>query len=242
MIVIISILVLAFALLLGYVAYETRKIRRDASVKLMKKTDTIEFALAGTDEGNIDLVEKTVRSLDIDIFKDKSGNILNPSEFLHFIVHGESMQFCGIHNDDIIFVDPSISVNDDNVSFPTVLVLRRLKIRTGRPQYKIRRAWKTCRYSDDAEILATLDGILSSRNFQVIKDLQVYDGDSALVDDFKRIRLPHYLDNYVNCSNPNDEDRNVIISTTFHPSDNTIRFSIHPSSAVVGRVVASFNI
>lgn len=228
--------------LLGYIAYHTRIVRKAAYLELLSKKTTVYTACAGSDnEDEIIPSQKEIQSLEHKIFKDKNGNIFNSNEFLHYIVQGESMQFCGIHNNDIIFADANFKIKD-NIAFPVILVLRKHHLKgEDKAQYKIRRTWIHYNYVSKDDLVNIVETkIIPSEAFQEIRQLDTYDGDAALIQDLKDKRIQIYEDEYINCGNPNENDREIIISTTFHTKERKIRFSIHPTSIVVGKVVASF--
>lgn len=62
---------------------------------------------------------------------------MDPDDFLHFIVKGESMQFADIHDNYMIFVKEK-----HDIDFPKVIVLRREAAPKDQVQYKIRRGWQ----------------------------------------------------------------------------------------------------
>ena len=138
--------------------------------------------------------------------------------------------------------DINFNIEDYNTVFPVVLVLLRSKVLGDRPQYKIRRTWKVTKYTNDENLLLEISQIINSSSFQEIRNLDVYDGDSAVINDFNQTRLPLYKREYVECDNPNVSDKEIVISTTYHTSERVIRFSLHPKSMIVGRVIASFDV
>lgn len=115
--------------------------------------------------------------------------------------------------------------------------------REDKAQYKIRRTWMRCKYTSKEELVDIVKSkILPSTKFQEIRQLSTYDGDSALIQDLKDKRIKIYEEKYIKCENPNDNDKEIIISTTFHTKEKEIRFSLHPVSIIVGQVIASFPI
>lgn len=172
-------------------------------------------------------------------FKDKDGKVMDPDDFLHFIVKGESMQFADIHDNYMIFVKEK-----HDIDFPKVIVLRREAAPKDQVQYKIRRGWQ---FSNVREAEIVVKKILDSKEFDIIRRLQPYDNDGAMFDDFVKKRLERYKREHPFSESEGDRYFNVIISTTYHTENcpeeedrGKIRFSIHPTSLLVGEVVKSF--
>ena len=178
-------------------------------------------------------------------FKDYRGNIINPDDYFKFVVKGDSMQFCGIHNDDLIFVRKDFELQDLK-SFPTPVVIKRDNAPANETQYKVRRAWGVCTIDTCEDMVAN---ILSSDDFRnKIATLSFFDGSEAMKEDFRETRLRKYCERYFSTTVGNtdksseDSYKNIIVSTTFHTDENKIRFSIHPASDVIGSVSDSFTI
>lgn len=172
-------------------------------------------------------------------FKDKDGNVMDPNDYLHFIVKGESMQFADIHDNYMIFVKEK-----HNIEFPKVIVLRREAAPKDQVQYKIRRGWQ---FSNVKEAESVVKKILDSKDFDIIRRLQPYDDDESLLNDFINKRLVRYTKEHPFSNSEDNRYFNVIISTTYHTENcpdeedrGKIRFSIHPASLLVGEVVKSF--
>lgn len=231
------------SILLGYFIYQTRNVRKHAYLALLDKKTQVYTACAGSDNKNkIIPATKEIKSLEHNIFKDKEGNIFCPDEYIHFIVQGESMQFCGIHDNDLIFADAQFNI-EENIEFPIVLVLRKHNLEERNVQYKIRRTWMRHTYTSEKDLIDIVeDKILQSAAFQEIRQLNDYDGDTALIDDLRNERIKNYEEEYIKCKNPNKKDREIVISTTFHTKEKKIRFSLHPISTIEGKVIASFSI
>lgn len=182
-------------------------------------------------------------------FIDRDGSIINPADYYQFVVEGNSMQFCGIHDKDLIFVKKGFRITDLNLKrFPYILVLRYETIKSDEnPRYKIRRAWGISHYGDD-RFEKDVREIMNSQEFQEIKELKgidgsaAYRGDGQVIDDFLRHRLPIYEDKYIKCKNPDIWDQTVVISTTFDTENKYIHFSIHPIANIVGMVEDAFTV
>ena len=235
MIIILSVI---FILLFASVIIYTNKIRANAYNKLLKETDCVFTACAGSDKDDIIIPDKiNVKALRTSEFKDSKGNTLNPENYLQFIVQGESMQFCGIHNNDLIFADHNFEITA-NTHYPVALVLRKYQLKEDETQFKIRRTWKCCTLIDEDKLKQDLADIIKSDSFQKIRQLPIYDGDNTLIDDALYKRYPDYL--VKNGHGANLSNRQIVISTTYHTDTKELRFSLHPVSHIVGKVIASF--
>lgn len=85
--------------------------------------------------------------------------------------------------------------------------------------------------------------ILESDEFRnKIETISFFDSKEAMLNDFYTTRLKVYNDKYINCENPSEINKTVIISTTFHTDTKKIRFSLHPASKIVGIVDNSFTV
>ena len=182
-------------------------------------------------------------------FVDKEGNPLNPDDYYQFVVEGNSMQFCGIHDKDLIFVRKGFRITDLNLTdFPYILVLRNTTmISDENTKYKIRRAWRISQFGDD-RFEKDVRAIMSSPYFQEVKKLKgvdgndAYRGDEQVIEDFLENRLPIYENKYIKCENPDIWNRTVVISTTFDTDNKYIHFSIHPIANIIGIVKDAFTV
>lgn len=185
-------------------------------------------------------------SVETNTFYDKNGNRVNPNDYLHFVVSGNSMQFCGIHDKDLLFVAKGFRIVN-LTDFPYILVLKNTDDADNSIEYKIRRAWGISTYGDD-RFEADVRAIMASEDFKEIKRLKgkdgvpAYRGDESVIEDFLSNRLPIYEKKYINCNNPNEWNRTVVISTTFDTDERYIHFSIHPIANIVGIVKESFTV
>lgn len=181
-------------------------------------------------------------------FKDRNGNVLNPTDYDLYIVAGECMQYVNIHPDDLLFATKGFEVEKYKGNLPIILIIKKgtTDIKKGTttinvpPFYKLRRLWKVCNYRDDFNEI--LKSIIQSPEFQEVRRRPNYDGDKALIEDFFDVRLKRYEEEYIKCEFPNINDEKIVISTTFHTDIQRVRFSIHPVSNVVGKVEAAFPI
>ncbi len=213
-------------------------VRSKAREELEGKLMVYPTASAGTPSRAIPVVQESI-SAKYTQFKNFYGQIVNADDYLQFVVKGDSMQFCGIHNDDIIFVRKGFEL-DHLKSFPTPVVIRRNNAPSNETQYKIRRAWGVCMIDTCEEFVSK---IVSSEVFRDrIAAIRFYDGEEALLDDFRHERFAKYCGQYLNEEESSECYKQVVISTTFHTDINKIRFSIHPASDIIGIVSESFSV
>lgn len=224
-----------------FITHATVKARKKAYVETLNKRSVVFLACAGSDEESSVSATTSIQAVETNAFKDKNGRFLNPADYRHFIVHGNSMKFCGINDKDLIFTDTNFQI-ENNESFPCVLVLRRNHTRTGKPIYKIRRTWIKTVYSTKENLTEKIKNLMASPSFQEIRQLEVYDGDEKMLADLMENRIPIYENTYIKNNSANPFDRNIIVSTTFHTKEGKIRFSIHPQSLIEGKVIVSFQI
>lgn len=204
------------------------------------------YPLAWAGQPKISGKSATSVSVDVNCFYGKDGERLQPDKYLHFVVSGNSMQFCGIRDKDLLFVAKNFRIVD-LTDFPCVLVLKNSATINADTTYKVRRAWGIFVYGDD-RFESVVRDIIASEDFKAIKNLKSNDGasayreDESLIDDFLRNRLPKYESKYINCTNPDEWDRTVVISTTFDTDEKLAHFSIHPIKNIVGIVRESFTV
>lgn len=239
--IIIIIGIVLILVLFFYVAQSTLKERKRAYIEMLNKKTTVFLALAGSEDNVSIPLKKDIQAIETNVFKNKKGEYLDPADYEHFLVHGSSMKFCGIHDNDLIFVDTNINMKIYK-DFPCVLLLRRNHAIGECPKYKIRRTWMKATYTSKDALVKEIKNLMTTLPFQQIRQLDVYDGDDNMIADLLSCRIPNYENTYITCSGANDYDRNIIVSTTFHTKESKIRFSIHPISLIKGKVIASFMI
>ncbi len=240
---IISGIFLILLTVLYVTTYSSRKKARAQIIKELNKSSRLNWVLAGSEEE--DGCETTSSKVDIAAlgryeYKKQDGEILEPQDHKLFVVIGESMRFAGIHNHDLIFSTKKFNFDKLKDGTPQILVIHKRHPKENRPAYKLRRTWKVTQYNDN--LLDEIKEILDSEAFKSVRSLSVYDGDSNLIEDFANTRVPKYCRDFISCDNPDEKDRQIVISTTFHTDTEEIRFSIHPVSRIVGQVVASFKL
>lgn len=178
-------------------------------------------------------------------FRTKDGKIIDPKDYLQFIVKGDSMRYYGIHDGDIIFVKRNFKPEYLTASIlPKTIVLKRKIVTVDESEYKVRRAWAVCDIDRCKEQLVE---IMKTRLFEIITKIQdetgklLFNQDKA-VEDFETKRLPRYRAQFIDCDNPQEEYSRVVLSTTYDTKEKKIHFSIHPISLVVGIVSESYTI
>lgn len=242
-IIVLSILLIGGFIYLGVVTYN---VRNNAQTKFKSKCETCiskaNIVHAGSDTGCTPINHTvTLKSLGLIEFKDNNGNILNPNDYDLYLVSGECMQYVDIHPNDLVFATKGFDVEHYNGKLPIILILKKGASAPKNPMfYKLRRLWRVCNYRDN--LMEILKSILQSPEFQEVRRRPSYDGDEQLINDFFDTRLKRYETDYINCEYPNASDEKIIISTTFHTDIEKVRFSIHPISNIVGKVIAAFPI
>lgn len=222
----------------AYAINKNSLMRSKVRKELERKRVAYLTASAGTPSHAIPAKQNSI-STRYTLFRDSNGKNINADDYLQFVVKGDSMQFCGIHNNDIIFVRKGFQLKDLN-SFPIPVVIRRENAPSDETQYKIRRAWGVCAIDTCEELV---NSIVSSKKFQnIIMTIKYFDSHNDLLNDFHVKRLANYRNQYLNSETSSERYKQVIISTTFHTDESKIRFSIHPIIDVVGIVSESFTI
>lgn len=244
------IIVLAIILVVGfvYLGINTFLARRQYPHDSLTQTDgvlpelPVNIVHAGSDKAcakvNNEIVLNPIKAVQ---FKDRKGNVLAPADYDLYKVVGECMQYVNIHHNDLLFATKGIDVEHFSGSLPIIVILKRATTEVGAsPFFKLRRLWHICDYGDNLNDI--LKSIIQSPEFQEVRRRPNYDGDKALIDDFFETRLKKYEKEYIHSEFPNVNDKKIIISTTFHTDIRRVRFSIHPTSNVVGKVEAAFPI
>lgn len=198
--------------------------------------------------GSADNKPQTALSVSVDsnTFLSEDGTKLDPDDFKQFVVEGNSMQFCGIHEKDLIFVAKGFRIVQLK-EYPYILVLKKTDAKPEKSEFKVRRAWGIAQFGPDCYEKAVRD-IMVSEAFQKVKKLKGIDGNNAykgvdqVVFDFLKNRLPGYEDKYIKCDNPDEWDKTVVISTTFDTDEKYIHFSIHPIANIIGIVTQSYKV
>ncbi len=237
------LMLLLIGLLIWYSLPKLRNRKKEQEALTYSEFPT---ACAGTPKGDEPRKEKSY-SLDYTNFQTKDGTEINPNDYYIFIVKGNSMKFCHIYDEDIIFVVKGFRIVH-LTKFPYILVLRRHDPEPEKSEYKIRRAWGIAKYNPKDQFDSEIRAIIASEEFQQVKKLKnennkdAYRGDTAILEDFKKHRLSKYLTDYINCANPDPWNETVVISTTFDTEEEFIHFSIHPIATIVGIVKDSFTV
>ncbi len=222
----------------AYAIHRNSKERNKAREELKDRQCSYFTASAGTPSRVIPVKDVSIATKYTQ-FKNSEGKVINPDEYIQFVVKGESMQFCGIKHNDLIFVKKGFKL-EDLKSFPVPVVLHRDNAFANETQYKVRRAWGLCKYETCVELV---EKVLASDEFRDrIATISFFDGKEAMLKDFHAKRLEVYKGKYINCECPSEINKTIVVSTTFHTDTKKIRFSLHPASQVVGIVSNSFTV
>lgn len=237
------ILLVILLLLLGWFFWPTFRHKKVAE-NLM--TCLYPTACAGTSKSDKPEKAESV-SVEINRFYDRNGKLLDPNNYDQFVAEGDSMQFCGIHDKDLLFVAKGFRIVHLK-EFPYILVLKNDEALPGKSRYKVRRAWGIAHFEKGDRFETAVRKIMASEAFKEIKELKgkddnkAYKGDELVVEDFLTHRLPPYEKKYIDCADPDEWNKTVVISTTFDTDDKYIHFSIHPIANIVGIVEESYNV
>jgi len=218
--------------------HDNSKTRKKRRKEIGKLKDFYKTASAGSPSNHIpsDLPSVPLKYTE---FRDSEGHLIMSQNYYKFVVYGNSMSFCGIKDHDLIFIKKGFDISQLSV-FPVPIVLHRNEAKSNETQYKVRRAWRVC---DISSVESEIHSILESKDFdEKIRTIEYFDSDKDLLQDFFNVRLRKYVDDFINCSNPKDSDKHVVISTTFHTDIKKIRFSLHATSNIIGIVCESFTI
>ena len=172
-------------------------------------------------------------------FCDSNGKPLNLSLYNCYVVHGDSMKYAGINDNDFILVPKDFNL-DSLKSFPEILVIRYREQNENKPLYKVRRAWYKGSIEDDLEKAA--QSIMGMPKFDKLTQQEGYKGAEWMIKDLLEKRLVDYKRTYFKEGKCPQQYKQIIISTTFDTIKKEIHFSIHPTSLIVGNVEASYTI
>ncbi len=203
---------------------------------IVTKTQVYNVACAGSDDSSS--CEK-VESVDVAAcnFCDNSGASIDVALYHCFVVKGNSMKYAGINEDDFLFVPKALDLSFlSKGSFPEIIVLRYRNPIEGKARYKVRRAWYVGTLDENFQEIAA--NIIDSDKFSCLKHEHGFQNKQWMLDDLKE-RLATYRRVY---SDSLEEHKKVILSTTFDTKNEKIHFSIHPVSAIVGKVELSYTV
>lgn len=221
--------ILFFFSVLFYSLYRLIMLRRRAYEKRFREYRTVS---AGNPEDGEPELTKSL-STSGNVFCDEQGIPLHTQDYDTYVVRGESMTLCGIHDRDIIFVRKGFSSSTlPDVTFPEAFVIRRHMVKPGEPLYKLRRTWRTfLPGKEDAQ--KAVREIMESGSFRRVCDEKVYPGDKEMSHDFREKRLPQY------CKEIPDNPP-AVISTTL--KQGRLHFSIHPQASLMGKVAHAYTV
>ncbi len=196
-------------------------------------------ACAGSNESNV--CEK-VSAIDIQACNvcDSEGKPLNLSLYDCFVVHGNSMQYAGINDNDFLLVAKGF-IPSSLKSFPEILVIRYREQGQNKPLYKVRRAWYKGSIDDNLEEIVE-NNIFHTPKFEKLRSQIGFKSFDWMITDLINTRLSNYKSKYFEHGICPEEFKEIIISTTFDTKNKVIHFSIHPISLIIGAVKASYTI
>lgn len=207
-----------------------------ATISIPKKTYFVASAGSLDSDGCAE-----VSAIDIKLcnFVASNGEPLNINLYNCYVVHGNSMKYAGINDNDFIFVPKDFNIKSLR-SFPEILVIRYRKEQENKPVYKVRRTWYKGTIEDNLEKVAST--IMEIPKFKRLTLQEGYMGPEWMIKDLRDTRLAHYRDVYFKDGVCQDQYKEIVISTTFDTIKKEIHFSIHPVSLVVGNVEESYTL
>lgn len=172
-------------------------------------------------------------------FCDSEGKSLNLSLYNCYVVHGDSMKYAGINNNDFILVPVDFNLNSLK-SFPEILVIRYRQQNENKPLYKVRRAWYRGTIDDDLEQVAKR--IMAMPKFNRLVQQEGYNGPEWMIRDLTGKRFDDFKALYFKDGVCPDQYKDIVISTTFDTVKKEIHFSIHPVTLIVGNVQEAYTV
>lgn len=194
--------------------------------------------------------ERIKNSIYTNYFLDNQGHALDVDQFNQFVVKGSSMMLAGISDGDLIFASKEFDYNKLSSSnvLRNIYVIRREKEKGQRINYKLRRGWKIIpnlsaieKGNEREYFKGVLSEIIKSPEFselkkKAMKESVIVPSDEELMEDFFKERLEKYSTKYSSNNQYTEEYNSILISTTLHTDKNTIKFSIHPITSIVGKL------
>lgn len=172
-------------------------------------------------------------------FCDSNGKPLNLSLYNCYVVHGDSMKYAGINDNDFILVPKNFNL-DSLKSFPEILVIRYREQNENKPYYKVRRAWYRGSIEDD--LVKVAKSIMEMPKFNRLTQQEGYKGPEWMIRDLLEKRLVDYKYTYFKEGECPKRYKQIVISTTFDTIMKEIHFSIHPVSLIAGIVEESYTV
>ncbi|MBD5287193.1 MAG: hypothetical protein HDS27_06670 [Bacteroides sp.] len=172
-------------------------------------------------------------------FCNSDGKPLKLSLYNCYVVHGDSMKYAGINDNDLILVPTDFSL-DSLKSFPEILVIRYREKKENKPLYKVRRVWYRGSIEDD--LLKVAQSIMEMPKFTRLTQQEGYKGPEWMIKDLLEKRLVDYKNTYFKGDECQDQFKEIIVSTTFDTAKKEIHFSIHPTALIVGNVEEAYTV
>lgn len=177
--------------------------------------------------------KKDTYSIKYNSFILPSTQSLDTDKYLAYVVEGNSMQYCNIHTNDIVFV-PKESTIGNLKKFPSVIVLHNQRNERSGCRYKLRRAWCVCDGNlSDEDLNTRVSNVMKTGEYLILKEnaSEHYDSDEAMLAGFKE-KLKAFREQPIG----NIHNGKIIISSTFNVKSGKIHFSIHSGYEFVGVV------
>ncbi|MBD5280602.1 MAG: hypothetical protein HDS35_08685 [Bacteroides sp.] len=172
-------------------------------------------------------------------FCDSNGKTLDQSLYNCYVVHGDSMKYAGINDNDFILVPKDFDL-DSLKSYPEILVIRYREQNEHKPLFKVRRAWYRGSIEDD--LAKAAQNIMAMTKFDKLTQQEGYKGAEWMISDLLGKRLVDYKHTYFKGGECPEQYKQILISTTFDTVKKEIHFSIHPVALIVGNVEESYTI
>lgn len=232
----------------GWTYYRANRVtnqnRKDVQQKIVNRSTIVlpqmDYYVACAGSKDYDACTK-VSAIDIQLcnFCDSDGKLLNLSLYHCYVVHGDSMKYAGINDNDFIFVPIDFNLNSLEI-FPEILVIRYREQNGNKPLYKVRRAWYRGSIDDDLGQVA--NEIMAMPKFKRLTMQEGFRGIEWMINDLKGKRLEDFKATYFKEGICPDQYKDIVISTTFDTVKKEIHFSIHPVSLIVGNVEESYTV
>lgn len=217
-----------------------KEVRQNIITQALNSLQKKEYSVASAGSRETGACAK-VETIDIQLcnLNDSFGRPLDQSKYKCFVVHGDSMRYAGIKDNDFILT-PRVFNVDFLRSFPEILVIRYREQSDDKPQFKVRRAWYRGSIEDNLEEVA--QNIMAMPKFGKLTQQEGYKGSDWMIKDLLEKRLVDYKKSYHQEGACSEEYQRIVISTTFDSVRKEIHFSIHPESLIVGNVTESYTI
>lgn len=235
-IIIITIVVLSVLLiaLLALQAHNATVNRRE-----MNASYELNTARAGNEEANTpQTVSVTGEALaELSFPGDKNRKVHSTD---CFVALGNSMLLRGIQDHDVVLTE---HIHDNlHEAMPGIFVIKRgnsKECATDNSRFKLRHAVACCDLANDNP-LDIVRSCINSNDFIALKAKNKELFNTDFIEDFKK-RLDKFEKRYPECKKQNNQQAQVVISTTLDTKKGSVHFSIHPQSSIVAKVVRAYH-